>query len=170
MITRGGTASPPLAAEPPGQPHAAAPLAGRPPLEQSEQVASAREEIAQGVLIEHREKGAERLAQDRLQAAARFDWTGFRIGGEALGDVHASLEVANHVPELDVLRPSGQPYATVLAADGLNIAEQAKLMNDLHQMVLRDAVSARHLVDRYEPLGNQREQHQHPEGIVGETR
>ncbi len=143
-------------------------LARRTALQKAQEPPAWGEQVPKRVLVKHVEKCRECIAQYRLETATRFDWAVRWLGCKALGNFHVRFEIAYDLPEVNLFGGTRKTQPAMLAANALGVAKAAELMDDFSQMLVRDAIAARDLVNRDETIRPQAKQHQDSDGILGE--
>src|SRR3546814_7921149 len=90
-----------------------------------------------------------------------------RIGPAALEQFEVSLSFANQPADIDLLGQAAESNTTVRAPDGWQISQLSQLVDDFHDVVARDAMTAGDLADGDGTVAVDAEIHQHAQRIVG---
>src|SRR6185437_1951134 len=77
------------------------------------------------------------------------------------------LHAANDVAEIDRRRRPRQAQPAILAANGRDIAHNAELVRHLHEMVARNTIAPRDVVDRRKPRAVEREIDEGAQAVIG---
>ena len=117
--------------------------------------------------FEHGEKGGERLIDNARKTAGRRDRALRTIEqGQPIG-AGLCLARPHHGPDVDRAGVTSQPDATMATADAGHMARLAELVDDLHQMVLRDAIGSRHFGNGANSLGPRAQVEQNAHRVIG---
>jgi hypothetical protein len=126
------------------------------------------EKVGQGVAIQDIQKGVHRLVEDQLQSASGRDHAVLTaVGIKTLHDGKVGLNLPHELSEVDLSGFSSEPHPAATAANGLDIAQFAQVVDDLHQVVGGDVIRSRDVSDGSQPVILKTEVNQHPEAVVG---
>ena len=117
--------------------------------------------------IEDSHERGKRLLQRIAQAASRRHDAGVGFTVKTLNDMKIVFGRAHNAPQIDVFWASREAHASAPAALAFNKARLGQRLDNFVQVIARDGVAARDILDRMHIVRLQREQHQQPERIVG---
>src|SRR3546814_16138132 len=86
---------------------------------------------------------------------------------EALYQFEVYFSFANQPADIDLLGQAAESNTNVLAPEGLQISQLSQLVDDFHDVVARDAMTAGDLADGDETVAVAAEILQHAQRIVG---
>ena len=118
--------------------------------------------IRQAALVQHGHESFPGFGKDVWQAASFGD-----PAGAAIDEAIVAFSMPNNLTNSDVRSRSGQRQSTVTSPGGLDEASSTQVLNDLHQVVLCDAVGFRDLPDRHSPTVMAGEVDERTKRVVG---
>jgi hypothetical protein len=123
--------------------------------------------VRQRGAVQRLEVARQRVVEEVLQPAARRERAGVGGGVETLHQPEVGLSGAHHIADADGLGLGQQPQATAAAPGGFEQSLAGQVVDDLHQVVLRQPVVLGQFADRHQAVPVRRAVHQHPQGVVG---
>lgn len=118
--------------------------------------------IRQATLVQHGHEGFPGFGKDIRQAASFCDPT-----GAAIDEAPVAFSVPHNLTNGDVRSRPRQCQSTVTSPGGLDEARSPQVLDDLHQVVLRNAMGFGDLPDRHQPAIMVGEVDQRTKRIVG---
>ena len=119
-------------------------------------------QVVERVLVEHGQVGAEGLAEHTLQPAGRQQGARAAPRLEALDQAEVVLGHPDDFADANLGCRALQPEPAPVATSRSDEAMLHQPLRHLHQVVARNAVALRHLLDGRKPVGLDREIHQEP--------
>ena len=123
--------------------------------------------VCQRGAVQRLEVALQRLVEQVLEPATRGQRAGVSAGVETLHQPEVGFGGAHHVADADGPGLGQQPQATAAAAGGFQQALAREVVDDLHQVVLRQAMLLSQLANRDQALAVRGAVHQHAQRVVG---
>ena len=127
---------------------------------------TALDEIGQGVAIEGSEEVVAGLRDHVREAANIRDNAAILFDIEALDGLKRPLGVTNDFSDIDRLKIAGQLDATAFAAIAFDKSAASQVVDDLDQMVARDAITLGDFRDGGDAVAPNGEIHEDPQRVV----
>lgn len=127
---------------------------------------TALDEIGQGVAIEGSEETVAGLRDHVRETANIRDNAAIPFDIEALDGLKRPLGVTNDLSDIDLLKVAGQLDATAFAAIAFDESAASQVMDDLDQMVARDAITLGDFRDVGDPFAPNGEIYEDPQRVV----
>ena len=104
--------------------------------------------------------------KNRPERTGREQGTGLVFPIETFDDVEAVFRIAHHSADVDHIGRALQSHPAALAANGLNVANGRKVIDDLPQVVPGDSIRVGSFRDCAQPARMRAEKDQHTQRVI----